>query len=645
MGRKQTVESTNVDPKALERAAFSTLFPAETIAEATLAKMSPALRARFDAVQRGGVAEHGAPSLSDEAVQAMVTVIRGNFTSLFEAKRNSDERIAALANQTRELGEILRSERRPPTQLEIKLLDSMAAEREQLQKDFAQKTGQERDFYYAVHRDVLLAFGTQLRTGRIAEVPYTRAVIEKIVRQLELGETAFLHGDTGSGKTEAARVAAKLFSGKEPIVVRGYPGMAQEELFGHLTLKADGLSRAADVVQRIVEEVEYWKKKNTAANSAQQGAAEETITKRVLSENRVTTLDYVLGAQYLAMKAGRVIIYDEANAIPAALRRKLNDLKTKREGEIVTVQEDGGLQFPVAKGYGQIETANLGKRYGEGVSGRFAFSPDEHDRRQSYIECDYLPQAVKGSIAEITLAEQKQLFTIAVAALIDSNGNLVAPQGTLQRLWTLAQYAALTQQAFAGTIAAENQFMQGGVRVPLRTDVLISPRGLQSILNAWRSEGYRHELDHYLAENLLSRTTDPNQRAYLYQLGQTCGLFTSEGWVDNPQFQAGAIAKFSVQSPANKAGPTEVVSFVDVVEAIWGAAPARSEYPRSSAGADAKVIEETRIKEFQALTGAIKEIDQVLVDSDLPTKDREDGGVKPAPKMKTLVDRLLGRKE
>ena len=311
------------------------------------------------------------------------------------------------------------------------------------------------------------------------------------------------------------------------------------------------------------------------------------------------------------MTEGRIVIYDEANEMPPQLRRKLNAIKTKRVGESVTIQEDGGTVVSVAPGYGMIETANLGKRYGEGVNGRFSYTPDEHDRRQAYIECGYLPQAVKGSYTDVVEPKNKQLFMIALAALIDSNGNIVAPHGTLQKVWTLSQYAALTQQAFSETISDDNLFAQGGgVKVRIRTDVLISPRGLQSILHAWRSDGYRCELDHYLAENLLSRTTDPNQRAYLYQLGQTCGLFTSRDWPTH-SFPAGKIPQFSVESPKNLSSPLDFIQFTEVVEAIWGKAPERSML-KDRQPDSAMIPEEQRIQIMKSLAEALKQLEGVV---------------------------------
>ncbi len=270
---------------------------------------------------------------------------------------------------------------------------------------------------------------------------------------------------------------------------------------------------------------------------------------------------------------------------------------------------------------------------GEGGGGRFAFSPDEHDRRQAYIEYGYLPQAVKGSFQDVSDPRDKQLFMISLAALLDLNGNVVAPKDTLEKLWTLAQYAALTQQAFSGNISPDNQFVQGGTKVSVQTSVLISPRGLQSILNDWRGEAYQHELDHYIASNILSRATDPTERAYLYQLGQACGLFRGDGWVDCPNFPAGKVSSFSVEVPKNPALPIDIIPVTDVIEAVWGPAPARSEWRPGVADKDTPLDEPERVTAMQDMEKTLEAMDHLLeaLGPDDQNPDNKGGDAPPDP--------------
>jgi hypothetical protein len=403
-------------------------------------------------------------------------------------------------------------------------------------------------------------------------------------------------------------------------VVRGYPKMAQEELFGHLALKSkQSLEHAADVVGKIQEEIKLWHDQNPSADKKSLNSATKQIESFILNETDVSVLDYQLGAQYKAMKEGRVIIYDESNAFPDDLRKKLNDLKTKEPGEWVTIQEDGGQQFQVAKGYGEIETANLGSRYGEGErgKGRSSYSPDELDRRQCVIEYGYLPQTIKASYQEVSQFKDKELFAVALAALCDQNGNIVAPRDTLKQVWNFAQFAALTQHAFSGTLDPKYELNQGGAGVKMTTDILISPRGLQSILNAWRSDGYQFELGHYVAENLLPRAAKPAQRALLYNLGKITGVFSGSGWPEVPNTQSGKVVSFNVESPQNKAAAIEITPRLEVIEALWGKAPERSDWPRKVPSEKTPLSETQRIqlmKSLQSFSGKLEDI-KVILDS------------------------------
>jgi hypothetical protein len=528
-----------------------------------------------------------------EQLDTLVKVIEANRHQILTIKQETDKQILQSTALLDELRDYVQTQNRAMNAAELIVYGNISKKIEQLQNDFQNTTGQDRDFFYVVHAEILKAYGQQLREGRIVEVPQVQEVINKdILPILRNGDAVELHGDTGAGKTEIARVAAKIFSdGKDPIVVRCYPAMQQEELFGHLTLTTEGLKKARDIFTKHRTECAALREEHEFETDEKFEEASDAIMQRLIHENRASVIDYVLGAQYIAMHEGRVIIYDEANAMHDTLRRKLNDLRTKRIGESVNVQEDGGLKLQVAKGYGLIKTLNRGARYGEGTGGRIASTPDEADRDQGSVEYSYLPQAIKGGFEEISSHKDKQQFIIAISALLDENGNMLAPKGTLNKLWVLAQYAALTQEAFMGTIGPDYHFKQGGVKVPVRTDLLISPRGLQSILSMWRNNGFEFELDHYLAKNFINRAKDPTQKAYLYQLGQSSGLYKGNDWEECPEFPAGRIPAFKVSIPENQAEKLEFVSVLEIIEAIWGKAPERTMLALNVGGkAEVKVL-------------------------------------------------------
>ena len=65
-----------------------------------------------------------------------------------------------------------------------------------------------------------------------------------------------------------------------------------------------------------------------------------------------------------ALKEGRPIILDEIDAIPKSILFRLNDLLVRKVGQKVQIQENGGEEFEIPKGFCILATANLkGEKY------------------------------------------------------------------------------------------------------------------------------------------------------------------------------------------------------------------------------------------------------------------------------------------
>jgi hypothetical protein len=75
---------------------------------------------------------------------------------------------------------------------------------------------------------------------------------------------------------------------------------------------------------------------------------------------------------------------------------------------------------------------------------------------------------------------------------------------------------------FAGRAVESSFFMQvagspRGIQYFLKESVL-SLRALDAILTQWQNDGYKYELDHYIWNEFIGQSTQPSDRAYLYQL-------------------------------------------------------------------------------------------------------------------------------
>ncbi len=230
MKQKQVPPPDSATSDAIERAAFHTLSLDQDSGRATpKAAASADLKAILKQFDQPIAADPKLAAITTKyqaQVDALAKTIQQNFAGIIAVKKKAYESVAKLTALIRELDAHVREDQRAPTVPEIRARQHLISERARIISEFQQKTGQERDFFYAVHREVLTAFQQQLQSGRIAQVPYVTEKLDQIAALLERGETVFLHGDTGAGKTEVAKIAARLYSGKEPLVVRGYPGMA-----------------------------------------------------------------------------------------------------------------------------------------------------------------------------------------------------------------------------------------------------------------------------------------------------------------------------------------------------------------------------------------------------------------------------------
>jgi len=105
---------------------------------------------------------------------------------------------------------------------------------------------------------------------------------------------------------------------------------------------------------------------------------------------------------------------------------------------------------------------------------------------------------------------------------------------------------------------------------------------MMRVIEQWRDEGFQYELDHYIAQDLFRRAKDPNDRAYFYQMGQFMGFFQSSGWPQDPDYSSKAVQRFAIESPRNEAVSPDIVPAREVIEALYGVIPSRTEWPDGS---------------------------------------------------------------
>lgn len=441
--------------------------------------------------------------------------------------------------------------------------------------------------FYGLHLKDLKKYRQQLETGKIVETPYVKEQVEDITVHLKAGKPVFLYGHLGTGKTELAMHAAQKFSEKPALVVSGSKNMAASELYGHQVLDIEKIKKEEidSLVNEIQEKYKEWKGKNPKVSPDEESFAREVILQTYLKQHEGGTVSrFFLGPVYQAMKEGRIVIIDEVNAISHEILISLNHALTRKAGDIVTVQQDSGEKIEVPKGYGVIMTGNI--KVGESEVKYVRENMDPAFMSRLYpLNHDYLPQGIKGLPEEVD-PEQDQSYLLLLARLMDKNGNITAPKDTPRTLYNLAKYARLTQDVFSGKSVAEEHYAQeaGGSKMkPVLRESVLSLRALDSIVNQWKSEGFKYSIDYYVWKEFVGRSTSATDQNYLYQEAKLFQFFEDTDWPAPTTSMKEWKQPVKIDKiPQKLAEPIEFFGAREAVEMAYGAknVPERSVWPQ-----------------------------------------------------------------
>ncbi|MBI2589802.1 hypothetical protein HYW32_02145 [Candidatus Berkelbacteria bacterium] len=443
-------------------------------------------------------------------------------------------------------------------------------------------TSRSPESFYFVHRLELSQYVSQLHAGRIVETPWIQEQLDGIERSLRAGEVVFLHGPTGTGKTEGAKHLARTRFGREAIVLRGHSRIMPEELWGHTKLSASETIAPDKINDEINRLMNGYKKDHPLADGAELGEVARQIEQALIARTGTLQSEFELGPVYEAIRTGRILIIDEANYIPAPLMASLNAIMGLRPGEFVDVQQDGHPPIMVAEGFGIVLTGNI--NLGEVNRYRDRFELDEALRNRVVSkEWGLLSQEVEGT-REQGRGGDSELYILLWMHLLDRRESTLVPRDTPDKLWRLAQAGALIQRLSEGAITdARYLFQQSGQ--PLKTAIkqtAISIRTFERILNSWKADGYREEIDGYVYKYIVDQVTNSLERAYLYQLLSTHFDFFKHGsgWPEKVNYGGGGqVPYLRVNVPKNSAPPLEFFTAPTVIEVLYGDFPARTKWP------------------------------------------------------------------
>lgn len=421
--------------------------------------------------------------------------------------------------------------------------------------------------------------------GTIYETPSVKAKIAKVRSMLDQGQPVFIHGETGTGKTELAKYIAKHKYGKVAYLVSGRRGMELSEMTEmrdiqmrirelpeHERAEIQTRVRAAVTSPEFEERCTEW--------AAFRGVPVETVKEEEQLRLEAAYVEYFkepvkitsrLQPIFEAARDGRIVIIDEMNAIPHHTLIALNDLLTKRPvdtetyrrfqaGEVTIDEIDSRHKFRpiysdqeivIAPGFGIIATGNWKPEDGQAYVGRQQLDT-AFLRRFGIVDYDYLANPIEGALEDAadTPEEERakkqsaELFRMLAAQLLrDEGGQLTAevPAHAFDELENLARVARIIQDGFSEAElpdAYQPESTSGtGAKIKakdvIKENVADLGKLLQFVIRPWKAEGYQKPLEVYLFDRYLSRSSKarPTEIQYLYKLFQLHGFFKSEqGW-------------------------------------------------------------------------------------------------------------------
>jgi len=475
----------------------------------------------------------------------------------------------------------------------------------------------------------LRQYKKELPSG-IVETSDIKKLKDTIVEKLAKQRLVALVGETGTGKTRLSRkIAEELTGGYE--FIAGHAFLTKEDLLYYLNLSPQEV-RSEDV-PRLAEEAKVrFRALNPDAPEEELAAQFAMVEGAELgkAEQKTLQMETLLGPAFRAAEAGKILIYDEFNFSPPELLAGLYQLMEAKPGEKIMVM---GKEITVAPGFGIIFTGNITQADLQRYFNRKEMDPAFVNRLNSgLIEYNTPPQEHNLNLTTSILSQEdlangqesprRNLFLIGLAHLIDIKGNLVAPEGALDQLWLLSMKFSILQKIFAGqqlqqfTPASGTRFNLNKYHASLRT--------FGAVLEQWKQDGFRYDLDWYLYNNLLrpSALISPSETAQFFYLlkDANAGFFQQDAWnrlqVDTNDWsmngweEAKQVSRESLRSSATKKHflPQEVA------EAAAGAR--MPEFPEEAASAEAQEAGEDRehMEEYRELERMIEAEEHLILE-------------------------------
>jgi len=353
------------------------------------------------------------------------------------------------------------------------------------------------EVYYETKRRELLEYRRQLLNGGFVETPSIRDEVMKVVSHSQLGIPVLLRGHLGAGKTEVALHVARKYFGCEPEFISGSEEATKYDIYGRTQI---GVRPQKDRIREFEHHMREYARWNPDAPKEELKEVEKQYYQAIVVKG-LTISFFQYGPLVRAMRDGKPLIIDEMDGIPHSIIMRLNHVLTRRPGDTVKVQENGGGDIIVKKGFAVLATANI-------KSARY---------KREELDAAFLSRWWSN---DIRYTPQHETYQILVASLLDRRGNLqITSPEALDDLKRLTEAAAEIQRIFTGEQV--DYFGEGAdaareIPASLKKSVL-SLRHLWNIVRPWKARNFDRPLESYILNEFIKPAVVEDQ-VYLVQL-------------------------------------------------------------------------------------------------------------------------------
>ncbi len=470
--------------------------------------------------------------------------------------------------------------------LDSQYLESLEAEKLKIEDKLNGISNEESIGPFLSRMRSLKEYTNSAEKDRMVEVGSTKKVVNNLLKNMRSHQPYMLAGHLGSGKTEIARHAARIFMIEngigfnpedfqnpddiyeilEPEIFSGAEEASVYDLIGKLKLTGSDTSNPdviAEHTKKIAKRFEEIGVK---------GIEENEISKLLLGKSDVTETVFNYGPLGRAIRDGKPIIIDEINLMRPEIIGRINDILLKKEGSEISIQENGEDKFTVKPGFAVIATLNLGSQYSGIQDFNAAF-------------------ASRWVGAEIDYPEVDETFDLILSTIMRKDRLRLPPDFPAEeydKLIDLSVTVREIQEIFSGRIEG-SRFMAKANSVTAEKSqlekVVVSTRDvMRKIIKPWKESNFTKPLDSIIAENILASAAiqSKDEQKFITEIFLRRGFFNEWSEQDFVDFGIDSVSDSEIKALTASMDSDDFKEYNQHFDDLLGDAHNRSNITRQS---------------------------------------------------------------